>query len=212
MPESLAKETAQVARLRAGDYRVVSTAQEVARSDGGEVSQDMRRGVERVTGYEVTEGQVLALEWRRVMDMGAAWVGALGLGGREHMVRVRSGGRVVTRIMLAGRYDLQQGKAEGYVEDGRVVYVYSGTASQGGVMKTKQEVYIDEANLLVVSRDFELPYRIEGEEVILSRKEIVKARRVWDWDWELPYCVQARRAWDWDWELPYCVQARRVLA
>ena len=45
-------------------------------------------------------------------------------------------------------------------------------------MKTREEVYIDEANLLVVSRDWELPYRIEEEEVILSGKEIVKARRV----------------------------------
>ena len=61
VPKSLVKETAPLGRLRAGDYRVVAKAQEgVARSDGGEVSEDMRGLVERV-GYEVTEGQVLAL-------------------------------------------------------------------------------------------------------------------------------------------------------
>ena len=66
----MVKETALLARLKAGDYRVVSTALEgVARSDGGELSDDMRRWVEETgpptgpPGFDVTEGQVLTLEW-----------------------------------------------------------------------------------------------------------------------------------------------------
>ena len=44
--------------------------------------------------------------------------------------------------------------------------------------KIRAEIYIDEAGLLVVSLEWEVPYRMEEEEVILSGKEIVKARRV----------------------------------
>ena len=176
------KETAPVARLRAGDYRVVSMAQEVARSDGGELTQVMRRVVER-KGFKVTEGQVLALEWGRTMDLGADRVGAQGLGGRKQMVRVRAGGRAVAGIMLGGWYDDQFGKGEHYVENGRMVSVRSGTASQGGEnlanpTKFRQEIYIDDAGLLVISQDWEMPYRSEEEEVVLSWKEIVKARRI----------------------------------
>ena len=99
------------------------------------------------------------------------------------MLTVRSGVEVVARIILAGLYDQQDVKGEDYVENGRVVSVRSGTASQGGgnlanPTKFRQEIYIDDAGLLVVSQDWEMPYRIEEEEVVLSGKKIVKARRM----------------------------------
>ena len=170
VPESMVKETAPLARLKAGDYRVVEATLEVARSDGGEVSEDMMANVEGMW-YGVTEGQVLVLEWGRA-----------GLGGREQMVEVGSGGLVVASITLGGFYDNQFWKDEGYVENGRMVSVRSGTAPPGvnlaNPFKGRMEIYIDEEGLLVVSRDWEVPHRIEEEEVIISRKEIVKARRV----------------------------------
>ena len=82
LPKSLVKETAPLAKLKAGTFRVVSNAKEgEARSDGGKLTRDMKRKVMEV-GYDVKKGEKLSLEWER----------SAGMGGKENKVTVRSTG------------------------------------------------------------------------------------------------------------------------
>ena len=150
------------------------------RSDGGELTDAMKRCVDHCVveaGYRVNDGEELALDWGRLGDLG---LGEEGMGGEEvgQMVSVHSGSRVVARIALGGVYNYQDGKAEAYVENGRMVEVWSFaviTASPKG----RQEIYVDEAGILVLARERELPYRREGEgTVVLTVRHTVKARRI----------------------------------